>query len=376
VVADAPAASEPGGVTTLELFFDLVFVFTLTQLTSVLVHDATWAAVGEVALMLGLIFWMYGGYVWLTNEVALDRISRRLTLLGGMAGLMVVALAIPAAFKGSGATFGFGYLAVVLIHMAMFARSPHVTVVDAIRGLAPFNLSTALIVVLGGILGGTAQYVLWTLAVLVAWVSPKLIDQSGFVIEPRHFVERHGLVIIVAIGESVIAVGAGATGLVVGAGLIDSALFGLALSACLWWSYFGDEERVEEAFVVTAQADRPRVAIDGFGYCHLLLLFGVIVMAAGLKKATGHPFDPLDAQWALALGGGAAVFLTGEALFRRVLALDGAAGRAVAAAAALATVLLGWQAGATAQLAALIAIFVVMLVVAARARRDALVPAR
>src|SRR4051812_31971965 len=168
----APIASQPATVagttaehgstvTTLELFFDLVFVFTITQLTGVLVHEPTWTGVYEVTLMLGLIFWMYGGYAWLTNAVALDRTSRRLTLLAAMAALLVVALAVPGAFSGSGATFGMAYLAVVLIHLTTFIRAAHVSVAQAMRGLAPFNVGTALMVLAGGVAGGALHYIPW-----------------------------------------------------------------------------------------------------------------------------------------------------------------------------------------------------------------------
>jgi low temperature requirement protein LtrA len=191
-----PEAPECQSVSSLELFFDLVFVFTITQLTAVLAGEPSWNGLAKVSLMLGLIFWMYGGYAWLTNSVALDRLGRRLTLLGGMAGFLVVALAVPEAFSDSSVVFGLAYLTVVLIHLGMFVRSSRISVVQAIRGLAPFNLSTALMVPLGGFLGGTAQYVLWALALGLEWISPKLIDDSGFVIEPGHFVERHGLVVL------------------------------------------------------------------------------------------------------------------------------------------------------------------------------------
>jgi low temperature requirement protein LtrA len=355
---------ERQSVTTLELFFDLVFVFTITQLTSVLAHEGSWKGLLQVSLMLGVIFWMYGGYAWLTNSVALDRLTRRLTLLGGMGGFLVVALAVPGAFSGSGATFGLAYLAVVVVHMGMFARSSPLTVTRAILGLAPFNLSTALMVLAGGIAGGTAQYVLWALAFVLEWVSPKLIDDSGLVIEPSHFVERHGLVVIVAIGESVVAVGIGAAGLPVDAGLVAAALLGLALSACLWWSYFGgDESEVAERTLRAApMARRPQLAIDAYGYWHLPILLGVIAIAAAVKKATGHAFDPLPYAQAIALGGGAAVFLLGEGLFRRTLSIGGTSARVVAAAAALATIPIGHEVAAAAQIAVLVAVFVAMLV--------------
>jgi low temperature requirement protein LtrA len=357
-------------VTTLELFFDLVFVFTITQLTSVLVHEPTWTGAFQVTLMLGVIFWMYGGYAWLTNAVALDRVSRRLTLLTAMAALLVVALSVPGAFSGSGATFGMAYLAVVLIHLATFVRAAGVSVAQAMRGLAPFNLGTAGLVLAGGIAGGTLQYVLWSAAFALEWISPRLIDDSGFIIEPGHFVERHGLVVIIAIGESVVAVGIGAGGLPVDAGLVADAVLGLALTACLWWSYFGEDDDAAEAAMRAAPvAARPRLAIDAFGYAYLPILLGVVLIAAGLKHVTGRPFEPLDTPWALMLGGGSAVFLLGEAWFRRALRLGATVPRAVCALAALGTIPLGTQVAAAVQVLALVALFTAMLVATARTRR-------
>jgi low temperature requirement protein LtrA len=357
-------------VTTLELFFDLVFVFTITQLTSVLVHEPTWTGAFQVTLMLGVIFWMYGGYAWLTNAVALDRVSRRLTLLTAMAALLVVALSVPGAFSGSGATFGMAYLAVVLIHLATFVRAAGVSVAQAMRGLAPFNLGTAGLVLAGGIAGGTLQYVLWSAAFALEWISPRLIDDSGFIIEPGHFVERHGLVVIIAIGESVVAVGIGAGGLPVDAGLVADAVLGLALTACLWWSYFGEDDDAAEAAMRAAPvAARPRLAIDAFGYAYLPILLGVVLTAAGLKHVTGRPFEPLDTPWALMLGGGSAVFLLGEAWFRRALRLGATVPRAVCALAALATIPRGTQVAAAVQVLALVALFTAMLVATARTRR-------
>ncbi len=360
-------ARERPRVSSLELFFDLVFVFTITQLTAALAREPSWKGWLQISLMLGVIFWMYGGYAWLTNSVALDRLARRLTLLGGMAGFLVVALAIPDAFTGSGAAFGLAYLAVVLVHLAMFARSERMSAVQAIIGLAPFNISTALLVLLGGVVGGTVQYLLWGSAFVLEWISPKLIDDSGFVIEPAHFVERHGLVVLIAIGESVVAVGIGARGLAVDLKLIVAALLGLAFSACLWWSHFGTNERApEEAMTAARTAERPRLAINAFGYCHLLILLGIIAVATGLRHGIGHPFEPLPAAQAIALGAGASIFLLGQALFRQTLGIGAALTRGVAAALALATIPIGTQLALTAQLLVLIGEFVTLLIVETR----------
>jgi low temperature requirement protein LtrA len=344
-------------VTTLELFFDLVFVFTITQLTSVLVLHPSWRGLAQVALMLGVIWWMYDGYAWLTNSVRPDRTDRRLALFGGMAAFLVLALSIPHAFTGSGLTFGLAYVAIVLVHTGLFARSTSATVTQAIVGLAPFNLVSAAMLLAGGIAGGTAQYVLWTIAFAFEWITPRLSEVSDFEIAAAHFVERHGLVVIVAIGESVVAIGIGAAGLPVNAALVAVAVIGLMLSACLWWVYFaGEETRAERALAGAPPRRRPRMAVDAFGYWHVPILLGIIGIAFALKKATGHAFHELDLAPALGLGGGVAVFLVGDVGFRRTLGLGSGRLRAAAAVLALATIPIGTALDAFAQIAVLVAL--------------------
>src|SRR5438874_960937 len=231
-------------VTTLELFFDLVFVFTITQLTAAIYHAPGVRSTVQVVLMLVVIWWMYGGYAWMTNAVTAHTTQRRLLLLGGMGGYLVLALAIPHAFSSSGLAFGLAYLLVVAVHAVFFSRAAAASVSQAILRLAPWNVSAALVVVAGGALGGTAQYVLWAAAGLFEWLTPTIRGITGFAIGPAHFVERHGLVVLVAIGESVVAVGIGASHLPVDSGLVLAALLGLALSACLWWLYFGGDDEL------------------------------------------------------------------------------------------------------------------------------------
>ncbi len=201
-------------MSSLELFFDLVFVFTVTQLTAVLTDEPNGTGLARVALMLGLIWWMYGGYAWLTNAVVLDGATRRLLLLLGMGAYLVLALTIPRAFAqdGDGVAFGLAYLAIVLIHAGLFTRASGRGAAGILR-IAPYNLVSALLVLVGGVVGGNAQYAIWILAFLLEWCTPFLVPpQAFFEIEPAHFVERHGLVVIVAIGESVVAIGIGAAG--------------------------------------------------------------------------------------------------------------------------------------------------------------------
>jgi low temperature requirement protein LtrA len=340
-------------VTTLELFFDLVFVFTITQLSAYLARELTWGGLLRVAIMLGVVWWMYGGYAWLTNAVSTERAVHRALLLGGMCGYLLLALAIPDAFSGGGLAFGIGYLVVNAVHTWLFVYGSSDDIAKAFMNVAPFNAATAAMVLAGGALGGTAQVVLWAL-VLLEWIVPHLSGIEGFEIAPAHFVERHGLVIIVAIGESVVAIGIGAAGIPVDVGLALVAVLGLLLSAGLWWTYFGgDDEAAERALRALPVRDRPLAALDAFGLAHLALLLGIVALAVGLKKATGHAYDPLHDGPALALAGGAALFLAGDVAFRWRLRLGRSWARAAAAVIAPATIPLGTEVAAVAQIAAL-----------------------
>jgi low temperature requirement protein LtrA len=360
-VAAPPAAAR---VTTLELFFDLVFVFTITQLSSLLAHELSWKSVLHVGLMLGVIWYMYGGYAWLTNAIATDRSLNRALLLAGMCGYFIIALAIPDAYGDSGLAFGLAYAAVVVVHMWLFAHSAGEGGARGILVLAPSNLAGAALVLLGGALGGDAQVVAWAAAVVVLWVVPRLRGIGDFEVVPSHFVERHGLVVIIAIGESIVAIGIGAADLAVDVELALVATLGLLLSAGLWWTYFGgDDERAEEALAALPPARRATASLDAFGYAHYLLLLGVVFVAVGLKKATAHAYDPLAAREALVLAAGVTVFLAADAWFRRILRIATVPARALGSLIALATIPLGTELAAIAQVLALV------LIVAVASRR-------
>jgi low temperature requirement protein LtrA len=343
-------------VSTLELFFDLVFVFTITQLTNVLVTGGDVEAIVQVVVMLAVIWWMYDGYAWLTNAIATDHLRHRLLLIGGMGGFLVISLAVPEAYSGTGLQFGLGYLAVVLLHASMYARGTSAREVAAILRIVPFNLAAAVLVLAGGAFGGAVQWALWGIAATLLWVTPWFTSVEGFVIAAEHFVERHGLVIIVALGESIVVLGAGTVELELDANLVLVALLSLALSASLWWTYFSDEEAVERAMTEAPEERRPQLALTAFGYWHYGLLLGVVAVAAGLKKAIGDPYDPLGDLIAVELGVGAALFIACDVGFRRTLGLTRSEIRLAAAAFMLATIPIGTELSGAAQVGALAAI--------------------
>ena len=365
-----PAEAEDQQVTSLELFFDLVFVFVITQLTAVIVGEPSWTGVVRALLMLSVVWWMYAGYAWLTNALPPTTGRRRVLVLLAMGGFFVVALAIPDAFGDTGVVLGVAYLCVVVVHLALFATAGGSQTASILR-LAPFNLSAAACVLGAGFAEGGLQYVLWAAAFVIEVVGPFLAGgQSGFRIRSGHFVERHGLLVLIVLGESVVAVGVGVEGRKLTANLIVSALLGLAVAAALWWTYFDREDsRAEEALRRAPVEQRPWLALWAFGYAHLALLFGIVVLAAGMHFAVADPHDELPASAAWFLGAGTALYLIGDVAMRRTLHSGPTALRLAAAGAALATIPIGRWVAAEAQTTALLLILVVLVLIEQRSER-------
>jgi low temperature requirement protein LtrA len=249
------AAQQELRVSTLELFFDLVFVFTLTQLTGLLAGDLTAETMARVVLIFNVLFWMYAAYAWLTNQVPPDRPARRLLLILGMAAFLVCALAVPTAFDGGGVAFGLGYLLVVLVHGAPYASAYSAVVL----WFAAPNLVAALSLIIAGLLDGPAAYALWAVPIVNQLVTPRMSERAAATrlrLSPAHFVERHGLLLLVALGESVVAIGIGLGEVGLDLGLLAAAVLGLALAAGLWWTYFAGDEQGAERALSSASTDR------------------------------------------------------------------------------------------------------------------------
>ncbi|MFE1880951.1 low temperature requirement protein A [Streptomyces diastatochromogenes] len=376
----APRGTEEPGrrVTTLELFFDLVFVFTLTQLTVLLAHDLSFATAGRVALILVVLFWMYGAYAYLTNQVPPDRPSRRLLLMLGMGAFLVCALAIPRVFDDTGVVFGLGFLLVVIVHTALYTRSHGW---DSIWYGVPNALAALCVTTAGGTNGLVADG-LWLLAVALQFVTPFVAEhgpgrrdgrsaatlrvQLG-TLNPAHFVERHGLLLIIAFGESVISIGVGIGDLPLTPGLFGGAFLALALTTALWWTYFvRDEEGAETAFRATPAPQRWRLAMNAYYYAFLPMLLGIVYLATGVKKTLGHLTE--HPHWGLALttAGGVSLFLAGDAAFRATLNLRPVRYRAAASFLALLAAVPAVRFPAYAELLLLVAVLTGMLAVEAR----------
>ncbi len=383
--AEAPASEPESRVTPLELFFDLVFVFAITQVTGLMSRHPTWEGLGQGLLVLAAIWWAWVGYSWLTNSVDPDEGLNRLAVFAAMAAILVCSLAVPGAFGNEALLFGVAYFVVRALHVVLYIRGTRDDADQrgAILRLTPAMIFGPALLVLAGVLGGTAQALVWIVALSVDYAGPVLAGVEGWRLSPGHFAERHGLIVIIALGESVVAVGAGSGGIGVDAGIVTAAVLGIAIAATLWWAYFDVVAVVAERTLRRATGtDRNRRARDAYSYLHLPMIAGIVLFALGAKKTLAHVDDPLKAVPAVALCGGVALYLLSHIAFRwrNVRSLNRQ--RLVAAGACLALIPLALSAPALVALGAVAAVCVALVAyeaihfAAARARVRATVTYR
>ena len=307
-------------VTPLELFFDLVFVFALTQVTGFLADHLTWTGMLQGAALLAVLWWAWGAYSWLTNAVPAEEVvSARLVILSAMAAMLVASLAVPDAFGEYGVLFGLSYFVVRVLHVVLFVLATGSTpeARQAMLRLAPGFLGAPVLLIPAGFLDGFAQGALWAVALAIDLGVSFVRGVSGFRVHAGHFVERYGLIVIIALGESIVAIGVGASGLTIGAGVVVAAVLGIALAAALWWAYFDLDMLVAGQRLFAAKGDeRARLARDAYSYLHLPMVAGIVLVALGIKKILEDVGDPLGTIPAVALCGGVALYLLGHNAFR------------------------------------------------------------
>jgi low temperature requirement protein LtrA len=337
------------------------------QLTELISSPQQAGDYADAALILAITWWMYDGYVWLTGNTPLERARLRLVLFAGMGGFFVMAISIPGAFgatdsapSDTGVVFGVAYLAVTLVHIGLFAMAPNRSA-RAIWGISPFNVGGALLVIVSGVISADWRWVGMLAAIVLMTSSTLFRREQSFSLSASHFVERHGLVIIVALGESVVDIGLGTSGVEVDARLIAAALLGLALSASMWWVYFDrDQELAESAMHARTGSRRSRMGL-WWAYTHLVMIAGIVVMSAGSRLVvadSGARVGVGDA-WNLALG--VSIYLVGEGAFKMVCGLGGVRRTYVAAAAMVLTVPIGTQVSGLAQMCAAVTVMVTLV---------------
>jgi low temperature requirement protein LtrA len=306
-------------VTPLELFFDLVFVYAITQVTLLMSDDPTWHGVGRGLLVLAALWWAWTGYAWLTNTLEPEEGVVRAGMFAAMAALLVVALAVPDSFNADAVLFGVAYLIVRLLNLqlyAMAAKSDPDLLQAVLRMVAPAALAPAIILV-AGFFDGRAQVALWVIALAIDYLGVVIGRGQGWRVSPAHFAERHGLIVIIALGESIVAIGIGAAGVSLTPSIVAAAVLGIVVVATLWWAYF-------DVYAVSAQrqlseasgAARARLARDYYSYLHLPMIAGIVLFALGLKKTIEQVGDPLATVPAVALCGGLSLYFLTHVAFR------------------------------------------------------------
>lgn len=309
-----------GRVTNIELFFDLVFVFVITQVTHHIESHPGWEGLLHALLALAVVWWMFLGFSWLTNAVRPDATRIRILLVLAMMAFFIMGLDLPFAFDTHGLAFALAYLSAVAIHCLLFLTADRASARSAIARTAPFNAGAGVLILIAPLLPEPLTWLCWGAAVLLLYVcSPLLGGIRGFVIEPHHFVERHGLIVILVLGESIVAIGFGAQGAAVDPALALSVALGIAIASAIWWIYFDDKEEVAaNALETISERRRELLAIYPFGLGHLVMVTGIVLIAAGITDAVHHFNHHTNPWW---LGCGAAIFLLGHVSYGSLLGL-------------------------------------------------------
>ncbi|MGN6378300.1 MAG: low temperature requirement protein A [Gaiellales bacterium] len=315
----SPAMREGARVTPLELFFDLVFVLALTESTTYMDQDTTWRGVLRAMLVLGVLWWSWCGYAWLTSVIDPEAGAVRIVMFCAMAGLLVAALCVPNAFGGSALLFAVAYAAVRVAHLVLFtlASSDDPALRHSVSGLAVSSAIGVGILIAAAYAPGWWRESLWGLALLLDMGGPFLFGTEGWRLVPGHFAERHEAIVIIALGESVVAIGVGSEA-GVGTGVVVTAMLGVAVAAAVWWLYFDVVALVVRHRLERAAPGRERncMARDSYSYLHFPMVAGIALIALGLKKTLAHVDDPLPVVAAAALFGGAAVYLVSHVIMR------------------------------------------------------------
>lgn len=325
--------TEQASVAPLELFFDLVFVFALTQVTAFMAHDLTWTGVLRGTLIVMLLWWSWIGYAWIANVASPDQVTMKALMLVAMAAMFIIALCIPEAFDDAPGgllaplVLAICYLVFRLMHLGMFfylAGGDDVLKRQLLR-FTPSVFGATILLVVAANFTGWLQTALWVAALAVDYIGTALAGSNWRLPAPGHFAERHGLILIVALGESIVAIGVGVAERPISWAIIAASVFGLLVASVMWWAYF-DVSALQGEHALSSEPieTRARLGRNAYTFAHLPLILGVVFVALGLKKVleyvsdTGHHTlaDPLKGVPLAALFVGVVIYLLGHVLFK------------------------------------------------------------
>jgi low temperature requirement protein LtrA len=305
-------------VGALELFFDLVFVYAMSQVTHVMLTHVSWSGFGHGVLALAVIWWAWVCYAWLTNTSAETGPFARTLIFLAMSAMLVAAVSLPDAFGDGALMVGVALLVVRLLHVVLFLMSargqPEVR--SAFTRLLPSLLIGPALLVVAAFQSSPYREALWLCATAIDFGGPVLVGMGGFRVRPAYFVERHGAIIIIALGESIIEVGAGASANLHRASVLVAVAMGVLISAAMWWAYFGLKEGAAARLRRARGLERARLARDAYSYLHLPLVAGIVFYALGVEEAVATVDEPLEPLLGLALCGGVALFFAAEVAYR------------------------------------------------------------
>jgi low temperature requirement protein LtrA len=305
-------------VTPLELFFDLIFVFAITQVTGFVVEDPTWAGLAKGLLVLGVLWWAWAAYAWLTNTINPEEGAVRIAMFAAMGAMLVASLAVPDVFGDDAFVFACAYAFVRIAHLVLYAIAGRGDR-DLLAAIARLGVGTAigvgLLFVAAG-LDGRLQVAMWALALTFDLLGAYVGGGKGWRLSAGHFAERHALIVIIALGESIVALGLAASH-ELGIGRVVAGLLGFAVAAALWWLYFDVVAIVAERKLHELSGNAQlAMARDSYSYLHLPMVAGIILFAVGVKKTLGDVGEPLKLVPAVTLCGGVALYLLAHILFR------------------------------------------------------------
>ena len=321
-------------VTPLELFFDLVFVFAFTQVTTVLSDNPTWSGLGHGLLILSALWWAWAAYAWLTNTVDPEVGAVWGAMLLAMAAMFAAALTVPDAFGSHGVLFGVAFLIVTVMHLTLYALGARgdPDLLAAVLRVAPSSLGGAALILLAGFAEGGLKPLLWLAALAVSYLIPLVVGIGGWRVQPAHFVERHGLIVIIAIGESLVAIGLGERDSGISTGVMVAAMLGFAVATSFWLAYFDFFTiRAEQILSGRSGVERTALARDVFTYLHLPMVAGIVLFAFAMKKTLADVGGELATIPALGLCGGPALYLFAFVAIRVRVARTIRGGRLIAA---------------------------------------------